>query len=134
MQTLRRTNENKMLNYPTAKEIIEQETFVNPLCRFERVLALPGEAYCIFELLLRDDEIVLNNIRVGDVHVRNGYGTAGLRWLKSVSERSRAMVTGEIEPNGHKLLNTVLLKKWYSNNGFIVKNGRLSYFPESLYH
>lgn len=123
-----------MLEYPTAKEIVEQETFQNPFCRFERVLTLPGEGYCIFELLLREDEILLNNVRVQDVDVRKGYGTAGLKWLKSVSERSRSQITGQIAPSGHQLLNKVLLKKWYEKNDFIVKNGNITYFPESLYH
>ena len=118
---------------PTLKEIIEQETFINPFCRFERVLALSGEGYCIFELLLRDDEIVLNNIRVPLEDSKKGYGTQGLEWLKTVSERTRALIRGQVEPNGHKSLNSTTLKKWYAKNGFIVENGNITYYPTSLY-
>lgn len=116
----------------TPQEIVEKETFVNPFCRFERVLALK-DGYCIFELLLRDGEIVLNNIRVAEGDTGNGYGTEGLKWLIGVAEQTRSIIKGSIEPNGHRLVGRTLLAKWYKKHGFTVENGNISYYPKSLY-
>ena len=122
-----------MNNELTAKEIIELETFRNPFCGYERVLALPKEAYCIFEFLVREDEICLNAIRVAEDLTGRGIGTAGLDWLKSVSERTRAIITGQIEPCSHKKLDVQALRKFYKKNGFMVDHDKIVYFPKSLY-
>jgi hypothetical protein len=117
----------------TSKEIIETETFTNPFCRFERVLPLL-DGYCIFELRLRDDEIMLNNIRVNENDLGKGYGTSGLDWLKNISEITGEMITGQIEPNGHKKLNFDKLSKWYQKNGFIIDDDKIMYYPKSWYN
>lgn len=119
----------------TSKEIILQETIQNPLCEPERVVFGSDGAFCCFELATRDNEILLNNIRVPEHERGKGYATMGMEWLKSVSERTKDPITGIVEANGKGGgLTNKELSEWYKNLGFQEKNNKLTYFPESLYH
>lgn len=116
----------------TATQIILQETIQNPLVRAQRVLML-REGFCLFELMVRDEEILLNNITVPPEDRGKGYATEGIEWLKSVSERTRNQIIGIIEPNGRGGLDSKQLAEWYRKCGFTVTKNRIVYYPNSLY-
>jgi hypothetical protein len=105
----------------------------NSLCEFEKVLWQNGEPVCCLEIKVRDSEIMLNNIRVVEEQDNKGHATTAIKMLQSISEHSKFIITAIIEPNGKKQLTKKQLEKWYKKLNFQVKNGKITYFPQSLY-
>lgn len=86
------------------------------------------------DLEIKDSEIYLNNIYVKEKYRRNNHANFMLSVLKSLSEISGYMITGTVEANGiSKRIENDVLASWYKNKGFNYKNGKIFYFPKSLY-
>lgn len=125
-------NEIQFPEYEEVKLEIVKNFPQNPIMKFENLFYFNTEPVCGLEILVRDDEIVLNNIRTFEGYENKGHATMALLFLKDIAEKSRFIITGQIEPNGKQHLDKKQLESWYSKNGFNIEKNRIAYYPLSL--